>query len=99
MKKKAKAAKTRPAALMKDGMHYQPINVICSTEGRPLFLNMKKVMSCATLDSGDKNMSLYEGMVDLYKDMMEYNMVDVVDQSQMVGYGVEDDTQQLILTN
>ena len=53
---------------------------------------MKKVMSCATLDSGDKNMSLYEGMVDLYKGMMEYNMVDVVDQSQMVGYGVEDDT-------
>ena len=49
-------------------------------------------MSCATLDSGDKNMSLYKGMVDLYKDMMEYNMVDVVDQSQMVGYGVEDDT-------
>ena len=37
-------------------------------------------------------MSLYKGMVDLYKDMMEYNMVDVVDQSQMVGYGVEDDT-------
>ena len=36
-------------------------------------------------------MSLDEGMVDLYKDMMEYNMVDVVDQSQMVGYGVEDD--------
>ena len=43
-------------------------------------------MSHATLDSGDKNMSLYEGMVDLCKDMMEYNMVDVVDQSQMVGY-------------
>ena len=36
-------------------------------------------------------MSLYEGMVDLYKDMMEYNMVDVIDQSQIVGYGVEDD--------
>ena len=91
MKKKAKAAKTRPAALMKDGTLYQIINVICSTEGRPLFLNMKKVMSLATLDSGEKNMSLYEGMVDLYKDMMEYNMVDVVDESQMVGYGVEDD--------
>ena len=26
-------------------------------------------------------MSLYEGMVDLYKDMTEYNMIDVVDQS------------------
>ena len=91
MKKKAKAAKTRPAALKKDGMLYQIINIICSTEGRPLFLNMKKVMSCATLDSGKKNMSLYEGMVDLYKDMMEYNMVDVVYESQMVGYGVEDD--------
>ena len=36
-------------------------------------------------------MSLYEGMVDLYKDMTEYNMIDVIDQSQMVGYGVEDD--------
>ena len=48
-------------------------------------------MSCATLDSGEKNMSLYEGMVDLYKDMTEYNMVDVIDESQMVGYGVEDD--------
>ena len=91
MKKKAKAVKTRPAALMKDGMIYQIINVICSTEGRPLFLNMIKVMSHATLDSGDKNMSLYEGMVDLYKDMTENNMVDVVDQSPMVGYGVEDD--------
>ena len=31
-------------------------------------------------------------MVDLYKDMTEYNMIDVIDQSQMVGYGVEDDT-------
>ena len=33
--------------------------------------------------------------------MTEYNMIDVVDQSQMVGYGVEDDTaidfDQLIL--
>ena len=37
-------------------------------------------------------MSLYEGMVDLYKDMMEYNMAVVVDQSQMVGYGVEEGT-------
>ena len=37
-------------------------------------------------------MSLYEKMVDLYKDMTEYNTIDVVDQSQMVGYGVEDDT-------
>ena len=92
MKKKAKAAKTRSAALMKDGMLYRINNVICSTEGRPLFLNMKRVMSHATLDSGEKNMSLYEGMVDLYEDMTEYNMIDVVDQSQMVGYGVEDDT-------
>ena len=59
--------------------------------GRPLFLNTKWVMSHATLDSGDKNMSLYKGMADLYKDMTEYNMIDVVDQSQMVGFGVEDD--------
>ena len=59
--------------------------------GRPLFLNTKRVMSCATLDSGDKNMSLYEGMADLYKDMMEYNMTDAINQSQMVGFGVEDD--------
>ena len=36
-------------------------------------------------------MSLYEGMLDLYKDISEYNMIDVLDQSQMVGYGVEDD--------
>ena len=36
-------------------------------------------------------MSLYEGMLDLYRDMLEYNMIDVLDQSQMVGYGVEDD--------
>ena len=36
-------------------------------------------------------MSLYEGIVDLYKDMTEYNMVDVIDESQMAGYGVEDD--------
>ena len=91
MKKKAKAAKTRPAALMKDGMLYRIINVICSMAGRPLFLKTKQVMSCATLDSGDKNMSLYEGMADLYEDMTEYNMIDVVDQSQMVGFGVEDD--------
>ena len=91
MKKKAQAAKTCPVALMKDGMLYQIFNTICSTQGRPLFLNMKRVMSCATLDSGDKNMSLYEGMIYLYKDMTEYNMIDVKDQSQMVGYGVEDD--------
>ena len=91
MKKKAKAVKTRPAALMKDGMLYHIINVICSMAGRPLFLNTKRAMSCATLDSGDKNMSLYEGMADLYKDKTEYNMIDVVNQSQMVGFGVEDD--------
>ena len=48
-------------------------------------------MSCATLDSGDKNMSLYEGMADLYKDMMVYNMIDVINQSQMIGFGVDDD--------
>ena len=30
-------------------------------------------------------------MVDLYEDMTEYNMIDVIDQSQMVCYGVEDD--------
>ena len=48
-------------------------------------------MSRATLDSGDKNMSLYEGMTDLYKDMTEFNMIDVIDESQMVGFGVEDD--------
>ena len=48
-------------------------------------------MSHATLDSGDKNMSLYEGMADLYKDMMDYNMIDVVDQLQMIGFGVDDD--------
>ena len=36
-------------------------------------------------------MSLYEGRLDLYKDISEYNMIDVLDQSQMVGYGVEDD--------
>ena len=40
----------------------------------------QQVMSHATLDSGDKSMSLYKGMVDLYKDMTEYNMVDVIDQ-------------------
>ena len=36
-------------------------------------------------------MSLYEGMLGLYSDMSEYNMIDVLDQLQMVGYGVEDD--------
>ena len=36
-------------------------------------------------------MSLYEGMLNLYRDISEYNMIDVLDQSQMVGYGVEDD--------
>ena len=36
-------------------------------------------------------MSLYEGMLNLYKDISEYNMIDLVDQSQVVGYGVEDD--------
>ena len=36
-------------------------------------------------------MSLYEGMTDLYKDMTEFNMIDVIDESQMVGFGVEDD--------
>ena len=91
MKKKSKAAKTRPAALMKDGTLYQIINVICSTAGRPMFLNTKRVMSRATLDSGDKNMSLYEGMTDLYKDITDFNMIDVVDESQMIGFGVEDD--------
>ena len=49
-------------------------------------------MSHATLDSGDKNMSLYEGMADLYKDMMDNNMIDVIDQLQMIGFGVDDDT-------
>ena len=91
MKKKSKAAKTHTAALMKDGMLYHIINVICSTAGRPLFLNTNQVMSCGTLDSWDKNMSLYEGMADLYKDMMDYNMIDVVDQLQMIGFGVDDD--------
>ena len=91
IKKKSKAAKTRPAALMKDGMLYRIINMICSMAGRPLFLNTKRVMSCATLDSGDKNMSLYEGMADLYKDMTDYNMIDVIDESQMIGFGVDDD--------
>ena len=86
-----KAAKTRPAALMKDGMLYRIINVICCTAGRPLFLNTKRVMSRATLDSLDKNMSLYEGMADLYKGMTDFNMIDVIDESQMIGFGVEDD--------
>ena len=39
---------------MKDGTLYRIINVICSTAGRPLFLNTKWVMSRATLDSGEK---------------------------------------------
>ena len=92
MKKKAKASRTRPAALMKDGTLYWIINVLRSMEGRPLFLHTKRVMSHATLDSGEKNMSLYKGILDLYKDISEYNMIEVVDPSQMVGYGVEDDT-------
>ena len=54
MKKKSKAAKTCPAALMKDGTLYRIINMICSMAGQPLFLNTKWVMSHATLDSGDK---------------------------------------------
>ena len=91
MMKKSKAAKTCPAALMKDGTLYRIINMICSTAGRPLFLNTKRVMSCATLDSGDKNMSLYEGMADLYKDMTDFNMIDVVDDSPVIGFGVDDD--------
>ena len=91
MKKKSKVAKTRPAALMKDGTLYRIINMICSMAGRPMFLNTKRVMSCATLDSGDKNMSLYEGMTDLYKDIMDFNMIDVVDESQMISFGVDDD--------
>ena len=36
-------------------------------------------------------MSMYEGLLDLYRDISEYNMIDVLDQLQMVGYGVEDD--------
>ena len=64
---------------MKDGTLYCIINMICSTAGRPLFLNTKWAMLHATLDSGDKNMSLYEGMVD------------VIDESQMIGFGVDDD--------
>ena len=36
-------------------------------------------------------MSLYEGMLDLYRDISEYNMIDVLDQLQMVGFGVEND--------
>ena len=91
MKKKSKAARTHPAALMKDGTLYCIINVICSIAGQPLFLNTRWVMSCATLDSGDKNMSLYKGMADSYKDMTDYNMIDVVDQSQVIGFGVDDD--------
>ena len=59
--------------------------------GRPLFLNTKRVMSLATQDSGDKIMSLYKEMADLYKDITEYNMIDFIDLSQMVGFGVEDD--------
>ena len=79
MKKKAKASKTHLVALTKDGMLYRIINVICSMEGRALFLHTKRVLSCASLD------------IDLYRDISEYNMIDVLDQSQMVGYGVEDD--------
>ena len=56
-----------------------------------MFLNTKRVMSRATLDSGDKNMSLYEGMTDLYKDITDFNMIDVIDESQMIGFGVDDD--------
>ena len=59
MKKKAKASKTRPAALTKDGMLYWIINIICYMEGRLFFLHTEKVMSHATLDIGEKNMSLY----------------------------------------
>ena len=36
-------------------------------------------------------MSLYEGMADLYKDMTDFNMIDVVDESQMIGFRVDDD--------
>ena len=91
MKKKAKASKTCPAALTRDGMLYRIISITCSMEGKALFLHTKRVMSRASLDSREKNMSLYEGMLDLYKDISEYNMIDVLDKSQMVGYGVEDD--------
>ena len=35
-------------------------------------------------------MPLYEGMLNLYKGISEYNMIDVLDQLQMVSYGVED---------
>ena len=31
-------------------------------------------------------MSLYEGMADLYKDMTDFNMIDVIDESQMIGF-------------
>ena len=91
MKKKAKASKTHPAVLTKDGMLNRIINIICSMEGRALFLHTKRVLSHASLDSREMNMSLYKGMLDLYRDISEYNMIDVLDQSQMVGYGVEDD--------
>ena len=91
MKKKAKASKTCPAALTKDGMLYRIINIICSTEGRALFLHTKRVLSHASLNSREKNMSLYEEKLDLYRDISEYNMIDVLDHSQMVGYGVEAD--------
>ena len=40
---------------------------------------------------GEKNMLLYEGMINLYKDISEYNMIDVLDQLQMVRNGVEED--------
>ena len=75
MKKKAKASKTCPAALTKDGMLYRIINIICSTEGRVLFLHTKRVLSHASLDSREKNMSLYEEKLDLYRDISEYNMI------------------------
>ena len=84
MKKKAKASKTRPAALTKDGMLYRIINIICSMEGRALFLHTKRVLSHASPDSREKNMSLYEGMLNLYRNLSEYNTIDILDQSQMV---------------
>ena len=46
MKKKSNAAKTRPAALMKDGMLYRIINVICSMAGRPLFEHQAGYVMC-----------------------------------------------------
>ena len=93
MEKKAKTSKTCSAALTKDGTLYRSIKIICSMEGRLLFLLTKRVMSCASLDSGEKNMSLYEGKLKLYKDISEYNMIEVLDQLQMVGYEVEEDAE------